>query len=426
LIGSKLIFYTPLYLLAGVDDPYQYFPAVRKWHKGARPSEFHPIASATQIYRPEHPIDPDNGAALHTVTTCDLSKGDFDCTATAVIGPWGRVFYVSPNAVYVWVTEWKYWQRHATRSESMVYRMPLDGSSPSALHVSGSPVDQFSFLESEDGYLNALVRSDTSGDAMWGTEFTRGDVALMRVPLRSFSDGGDAVSDSSYHRLSRSDGDSFQNRFVGNYLLYGSGTGWWNPQKIGRSTLFAVPLAGGDPFELVLDHGTDRIEQMGSNAVVVGTDGTDLHFTAIRLGDWPEVMGDYVRKQASQGDLRSQGFFYKPDGQDSGMLGLPISVPASPGYMNLYRTSEAILFLKNDALHFQEAGELAAQSEQPKHDGCRVSCVDWYGNSRPLFVHGRIFALLGYELVEGNLNDSGRIRELRRVNYGPRSLMASR
>ena len=31
LIGSKLIFYTPLYLNPGAEDPFQSFPAVRRW-----------------------------------------------------------------------------------------------------------------------------------------------------------------------------------------------------------------------------------------------------------------------------------------------------------------------------------------------------------------------------------------------------------
>lgn len=43
---------------------------------------------------------------------------------------------------------------------------------------------------------------------------------------------------------------------------------------------------------------------------------------------------------------------------------------------------------------------------------------DWYGNARPLFLRGRVFALLGYEIVEGTLDD-GRMKELRRVNYAP-------
>src|SRR5438309_722718 len=79
----------------------------------------------------------------------DLANQGFRCDATAVLCAPGRVFYVSPDSVYVWTTEWsRYGQR--TGERSMLYRMPLDGSSPSAMGVTGSPVDQFSFLESAD------------------------------------------------------------------------------------------------------------------------------------------------------------------------------------------------------------------------------------------------------------------------------------
>ena len=63
--------------------------------------------------------------------------------------------------------------------------------------------------------------------------------------------------------------------------------------------------------------------------------------------------------------------------------------------------------------------ELDSQPEKAMDDRCRASCVDWYGNARPLFLRGRVFALLGYEIVEGKLDD-GRMSELRRVNYAPR------
>ena len=95
---------------------------------------------------------------------------------------------------------------------------------------------------------------------------------------------------------------------------------------------------------------------------------------------------------ASQGELRSHGFFYKLEDEDSGMLGLPISVPGRAGYRHLFENSAAIVFLKNDALHFEELGQLGAQPENAKDDGCRASCVDWYGNSQPLFLRGRIIA----------------------------------
>jgi len=39
-------------------------------------------------------------------------------------------------------------------------------------------------------------------------------------------------------------------------------------------------------------------------------------------------------------------------------------------------------------------------------------------NARPLFLRGRVFARLGYELVEGKF-EQGRMIELRRIGYAP-------
>jgi len=232
------------------------------------------------------------------------------------------------------------------------------------------------------------------------------------------SDGIDSVTASDYMTLPSVKGYAFQNRFVGDYLLYGSGSGWGYPKPAPRSPLFLVRWTDGLNYELSLDHGTDRIEQMGRDAVVVGTDGRDLLFTSVDLTDAPRIAGSYVRKGASQGELRSQGFFYKPDGEDSGTLGLPISVPARPGYRHLFETSAAILFLHNESGHLSEIGELGSHPELASDDKCRASCVDWYGNARPLFVRGRIIALLGYELVEGNRQGDS-IKEAQRVSFAP-------
>jgi hypothetical protein len=424
LIGSKLIFYTPLYLLPESENPFAQFPAVRKWHKGATADEFQQIVSATHVYRPERALSTTGGLALHTVTVCDLAQDDLKCEGTGVLGAPGRVFYVSPDAVYVWTTDWtRYGEKSAERS--LLYRMPLDGSSPSAIGVTGSPVDQFSFLQSEDKHLNVLVRSDSTGDGMWSSEGAAGDVALMRISLANFNDGSNSVSSWDYHGLPKPSGYTFQNRFVGDYLLYGTGSGWGAPEKKNQANLYVVRWADGDLSRLSVAHGVDRIEALGTDAVVVGTDGKDLHFTSIRLGESPEVADDYIRKGASQGELRSHGFFYKPDGANSGVLGLPISRPGRAGYRHLFEDSAAILFLRNDGLHLEEIGELGAQSEKATDDACRASCVDWYGNARPLFIRGRMFALLGYEIVEGNVDD-GRMQETRRISYAPQQIRITR
>lgn len=415
LMGNKLIFYSPLYFDSDKPDLMDCLPAVRRWHKGAKEEEFRRIVAANRVYLPEGELTLEQGLTLHTVTTCDLAYGGFDCKATTVVGPSGRVFYVSPDSVYIWATSWSSGERR-----SILFRMPLDGSAPTALRVSGGPTDQFSFLQSNDQHLNVLVRSNGKGDGMWASEVSQGDVALMRVALSRFSDGSEEVPAANYLRLPQPQGYGFQNRFVHDYLLYGTGGGWnpYNSRENKDYRVYVVDFRFGKWQRIDLPHTVERIEQMGANAVVVGTEGKDLHFSAIRLDPDAEIISRYTRKEASQGETRSHGFFYKPDGDDTGTLGLPISVPARPGYRHLFESSAAILFLRNESREFREVGELGAQSDKAVDDKCRASCVDWYGNSRPLFLRNRLFALLGYELVEGKV-DGGRIREVRRINYAP-------
>ncbi|HEX5612503.1 MAG TPA: beta-propeller domain-containing protein, partial [Burkholderiales bacterium] len=419
LIGSKLVFYTPLYLNPWSGTPHAMLPAVRKWRSGATPEEFKRIAPATRIYRTDEPLDPFQGVALHTVTSCDLAQPELDCQSTAVLGQPGRVFYVSPNSVFVWTTAWNR-RGEQPNVASGVFRMPLDGTAPSALKVAGSPVDQFSFLEGEDGFLNVLVRSNGRGDGMWSAEVNSGDLALMRVHLSRFSDGRDSAPAGSYRPLPQpSGGQATQNRFIGEYLLYGAGAGWRRPQSTPQSELFAVRYAAGYVYGLPLVHGVDRIEALGANAVVVGTDGKDLHFTSVRLSGYPLVRDRYTRPNAAQGETRSHGFFYKPENEQEGLVGLPIIGRGQPASRHLRHESASLLYLRNTSLSFSELGTLDSRPGNT-NDGCRASCVDWYGNSRPLFVQKRVFALMGYEIVEGRVQEN-RIAEVRRINYAPQS-----
>ena len=78
LIGSKLVFYSPLYLNPWQPDPSAAFPAMRKWRNGATAADFKRIAPATRIYRTDEPLDPFDGVALHTVTSCDLAMPELD------------------------------------------------------------------------------------------------------------------------------------------------------------------------------------------------------------------------------------------------------------------------------------------------------------------------------------------------------------
>jgi hypothetical protein len=411
LVGGKLVFYAPIPVDVDEEDPFASFPAVRRW--GGADSTFRRTARATRVYRPAGPVNFEDDLVMHSVTVCDPAGSEMRCESTALFGPAGHEFYVSPRAVYVWATSEPAWDaKEDAAPTSVLYRMPLDGTAPSGVRVSGAPVDQFSFLESGDGHLNVLVRGETQ----------RRDTArmsLLRLPIARFGDGSRPAPLSAYRSLpSPPDHGELQNRFVGDWLLYGTGDER-KTEEGPASQAYAVRWARADSVvTLDLPHPLDRIEAMGSGAVLVGGYGRDLHFSGVRLGIRPALADRYVRRDASQGETRSHGFFYRPDAEESGLLGLPIRGAGASPYDQLRHGSASVLFLRNRAFRFTELGDLAARTSN-EDDGCRASCVDWYGNARPIFLRGRIFALLGYELVEGSEAD-GRIREVRRVSYAPR------
>jgi Beta propeller domain len=421
LVGSKLVFYTPSQINAWSLQPEQFMPQWRRWDT-ATPDDWQRILPATRIYRSDDDIDPMNGgAALHTVTSCDLARpAQLRCESSAVLAPPGRVFYVSAGNVYVWTTEWQRRPTSATMPRSAVWRLPLDGAAPSMLKTTGAPIDQMSFLEDDAGHLNVLLHSQSRGEAMWQAERSAGDLALMRVALSSFGDGADSAPRGAYRPLPALQGGALQNRFVGDWLLYGTPAG-----GAGEHAVALRFAARAQVQMLTLAHGVERIEALGRDAVLVGTAGRDLHLTSLRLapGDDARVVDSHVQPNAAQGETRTHGFFYRASAQGEGLIGLPVM--GGPRAKRGQRAeSAAVLFLRNRSLRLEPIGELkSAQAGSARDDRCQASCVDWYGNARPIFLGDRVFALLGYELVEGRMTWRGwpgeRIEELRRVSFAP-------
>ncbi len=425
LIGNRLVYYTPLSLGWGSPDPFSFFPAVSRW-QGDR-SAFKRIAQARDVYIVPSLKNDEEATldTLHSVIDCDLAAPVLDCKATAVLGPASRTFYVSPSAVYLWVSDARHWR--ASRrgvAQSWLYRMPLDRSEkPSAIAAAGQPTDQFSFREDPRlGLVDVLVRRDGGGDWMWNSEDGSGDgeVALLSVPISWMGDGSRTVARSRYRPLpSVGPGAwNFQNRFVGNHILYG-GHGYRGGET---GMLIAAGLRGGPVAQLPLPHAVERLDQLGEDGVAIGNDPRGgLVFTAIDLRRPQARVGNsFTFPSASQGENRSQAFFYRPDNADgsSGLLGLPITTRLSIPQARFLGSGSSILFLKREQRLFDMAGRLDADPRRAGDDGCVASCVDWYGNARPIFIGDRLFALMGYELVEGRMAN-GAIHEVDRVNFAP-------
>ena len=426
LIGNQLIFYTPMHMNAWNLDSGDFYPALRRWRTDATAKEFRRILPATRIYRSDDELDPSEGMALHTVSVCDLGRAEMQCKSSAVLGPQGRVFYVSADSVYVWTTHYDRDDRKPNRAA--VFRLPLNGSAPSALKTSGSPVDQMSFLQDGRGYLNVLVSAEGDGEGMWKAESKRGDMALLRVRLRDFGDGSTAAPADAYRPLPNIADSEVQNRYIGDWLIYGAAPYRWRGNGGGANKqppAYALRYADRDVLQsLGVDHGVERIEAMGRDAVLVGSAGKDLHFTSVSLGRRASSQSVFVQRDAAQGESRTHGFFYRNESERRGIVGLPIVGQARSNSMQRYLDQTAsVLYLRNNGLRLGRMGQLDAHAERAVDDGCKASCVDWYGDARPIFIGDRVFALLGYELVEGRL-DGERITEKRRGNFAPTRAVA--
>ena len=309
-------------------------------------------------------------------------------------------------------------------ARSTVFRLPLSGSAPSALKTTGSPIDQLSFLEDAGGHLNVLLRANARGDGMWGAEGSRGDFALMRVPLTSFGQGRDAAPGSAYRPLEGIEGHAIQNRYVGDWLLVGAA---------GVPRLHALRV--NDPQvrqqTLALGHGVERIEALGAHALAVGSAGRDLHFSSLRLdAGQASLAGKVVQADAAQGETRTHGFFYRPTSADEGLLGLPVVGAGTAGRLphgpvGRRGGAAAVAFMRNRDLDLSPVGRLESKPGASQADGCKASCVDWYGNARPIFLGDRVLALMGYELVEGRLVGGAfrteHVEERRRIDFSARA-----
>ena len=432
LIGRELVTYAPIEVRA--SDPLKDMPGLVRWTPGQGEDGFggevSRIMTVSDVYRTAGPGDESVGRdVLHTVIRCDLTAPDFQCRGTAVLGPYSRNYYVSASAVYVWVSEGRRWFDEPD-DRSWLFRMPLDGSPPGAAATRGTPIDQFSFNEvPEAGRIDVLTASEGEGEAMWGAEYAKGDAALLSLPFARFGAGTEGPVDGDYRILPQlADRWHPLNRFVGNHLLYAFSVWDEDLDDVATGVLTVVPLDGGDISRMAVAGQIGRIEVMGEDAMVTSEDAGALIFTTVDLGGARPLISDqYVLEGGEESESRSHAFFFQPDRDspdgDRGVLGLPVLKETGDEGEGRYRFMDSrlgtVVFLRRGDGRLSPLGSLEATAGVSQvDDGCEASCVDWYGDARPIFLNSRVFALLGYELVEGR-ERSGRIRELRRIDMTP-------
>lgn len=449
LVGTQLVVYAPIEVDTA-EEALADLPALVRWREDGRGVRRR-LVEAKDVY--QAPPLPGTAEAevntLHAVTRCDLAQPRLICRATAILGPWSRTFYVAPDAIYVWMTHDRPRGAKDGFSSSLIYRVPLDGAAPQAARARGAPVDQFSFAEdAASGLLRVLVRSEGGGDAMWRAEFSDGGVALLTLPLSRFGDGAAEARSEDYRMLGLAPDNGWRmlNRFTPDHVIYSFSGGDRSSSDGGQSLISIAALdpagpLGQTPMSLLASGVVERIEPVGQDALIVSREtdhkaersavvfrSLDLNTTWNDRRSPPRLSHTYRLTAAKGAETRSHAFFYQPDMDrpdgERGVMGLPVVRTAGPSgdgavlSDDLFDDAADMAFLRRGQNRVSPLGVLLSDPAGQMDDGCTVSCVDWYGDARPIFVGNRIFALLGYELVEGVERERS-IRELRRVSFAP-------
>jgi hypothetical protein len=403
-VDGRLVLYAPF----AVSWRGEAFPALHRW-TAESDSTTH-VPPETRVYRPAGRIDAADELALHTVATCDL-RGDAEmrCAFTGLIAPKTRALHVSATSAYVWTAP-----VDSAQGGFVLYRMPLDGSAPTALRVLGTPQDPSAVLESADGHLNVLVQTNAALAYEAGGAQARTWLALLRVPLSELGDGRRAAAPGRYRPLPMTSRE-LTSGYVGEWLIYGPASRLMD--RTTSATAVAVRWAdGGGLSRIALPHAVERVEALGTGALVIGGDGESLYLNTLRLGpDTATLVDRHVVERTRS--LAGHDVFYRADGQDTGVLGVPVRGPERPRDAPWLYGAGGIRFLRHRGLRLEEMGDLSA-GEFGGDDGCIRGCRNWFGDTRPLFWRGRILALLGYDVVEAR-EDAGRIREVRRAGFAP-------
>jgi hypothetical protein len=440
MIDGHLVLHVPIYLDDIDLESAQPWPVLRRWYRYGKRTERRTRAlrlfDTTDIYRPvQRLLSP----VIHTITACDIAgfrPGHIlDCTSQAFIGGERAEFYVTPAQAYLWsapgweeTNDWQY--AAAYRDCPAGQRSTPDQTLPSRIHrldlasgrldvaaVAGEPIDQFS-MQGADGRFRALVAwANPHCSERYGAGRML-DFALLDLPDGRFGQRIEPLIQAEYSALPTAlDPAGIENRFTATHLVYGWSTSDYSfvPEQadspLKPAPVIVVPLARPDEaVRLTLPHSLLRMEVMGQNIIATGYRHTEgLHLSHIALDDTPRITGSVVLPGRFETEGRSHAFnsMVRPDG--SGMMGLPTRYAPVPSW-RWWWGSEAsdVSFLaldRNGALEVMgslSSGDLAERSTD--YD-CEVSCIDWYGNSRPIFTDNRIFALSATDLIEGQITD---------------------
>lgn len=446
IVGDKLVIYTPYEAEDMVSRRKR--PAVRRWSSAEEFDEEQdkgrPLLDIRHVYRPVFGV---REPWIHTVSVCplgDVIRRGLECETTGFMGGDVAEMFVAGDAVYLWMQgtgsdEWP-WDSCPVGTPApafgevppaAVFRIPLGRGETEVMGARGMPVDQFG-MDAKGGRFRALpmFMRNACEDDETPTAF-----ALLDAPLGRFRDYYVAARESEFARLPGLDAGGVENRFVGDFVVYGGRDRYSRRpprndearERALATALTVVPIDDpASPQRVALGHSLIRLEKIGDGVVIangyVDEEGLRVSHVALGAGE----AGSAVRSSAFlprryESEGRSHAFNATYTTAGDGMLGVPTvtRVEQSGGYWWYSDVSDLSFLGFSAAGLLSDAGQITATPEDKVRtaDGyeCEVSCIDWYGNARPIFLGGKVYGLMATELVEADVV-AGKVTERRRVD----------
>ena len=376
MIGDRLIFYLPL---SGGRQP----GMLRYLGEG----EFE---RAEIILAQEDIVSAGDSGVTHVLVTCKV--GGQSCAARGLEGATSSARYVTRDDVYLWMGE-------------AVWALSLEDGGMTQHAVRGVPRDQLSFKMMGDE-LKVMVSSTsaTAERSRWGS--SPDQLELLTLSRADF--GAQADQQVRGELLYKDEEGGYvyssRSRFTQDALLYAY-------HRDGSERVGIYMLNGQEQRELDLgDESVTRIEPMrGVGALIVSSRyerrkrrlfryDSFLTLRAIKITEQGATIAHrVVLEGAREGETRSHGFFYKP-GKVGGVFGLPIL--GERGLLGWWGSGISNIAFFAVSGEGRMEGYGAVSSSEESEGACETSCIDWYGNTRPIFLGERIFALMGSELAE--------------------------
>lgn len=409
LLNGKLILYTPYASSSLLDsERHLQMPQLYIYEGEGKLTPQAPLFRPTDIFKP---IQETSWPVLHSILICDLEESSrLDCEGKAFVASWPRELYISENHAYLFAG--KGWSNN-DKEANLLYSLSLDLSTSGVVQVKGFPLDQFSFSESEDG-IDLLLMNFQRTSSGYEAKTT-----LTQIPFDAFDD---LPSSLSRQKIIDLGGKPWVNRFSPTHLAL-----------------------GGDKFLTIVNRGTQevtrldtgmvvqRLELAGNRFVAIGPEGdqfdldSNLRINLVDLDNTPKI-SDSITVPFFEGEWRSHGYAYH-EGEFFDTFGLAtqsivevgscLEDVSSPDIFcwDGYEIIPSISFFNIDtdgSIEFSQTTGLQAFNEPS--ESCTTSCADWYGNTRPIFLEGRVFGLIGDELSSGMMDQDRQLKLKHHLN----------